>query len=389
MLCPKCNFQNLDQAQFCQNCGNQLVVSQINNASNANRFRKTGLIIIVLLIFIIVCVFLLYKLTNKIQIAQNISLSSPTNTPTINNFINNTNPELSWETYRNEQIGFEIKSPKEFKISQPTDKFAKDVPEVDFYFSGPNETQGTEENDGIQISILKPHPYSTATFKEFVDNQVNDCKKQDKLDCEVLKDESSIVLNGVNGYEYTVVGQGAIRFIYLPLTEKNYIEIHLIVVDPNKRGYQDTVDKMLSTFKLGQVSNIPSDWGKYKFINYEKKNIIFYYPPELKPAEDKQFRGAISIESKNTKWGDFSITIQPPPHATVNPGAEFDPNLLIENITLFCGENKFIYTKVTDKSPSGGIRVDGSDALIIYTKDSEDKSLSTFCSILGTIEETK
>lgn len=180
--------------------------------------------------------YLIYS--GKANLNQQTS-STPTTTPASTT---NSNETVDWKIYTSTDHKFSIKYPNEAKISEWT-KASEGEDAVILSITGSTQYQGTEFHDGI-ILKFSSGLLEQRTLKEFVDNQV----KENTLP--VIAPVDVITVNGLNGYTYTLGGTSKSKIIYLPNSKSDYIKIENVTEDPTNKGFKETTNQILSTFKF-------------------------------------------------------------------------------------------------------------------------------------------
>jgi hypothetical protein len=72
--------------------------------------------------------------------------------PEFINLQNNQSETANWQTYRNEEYGFELKHPSDWNLYQSGEDSAS-YARFKFSYSGPNQTEATEPFDAILFNI--------------------------------------------------------------------------------------------------------------------------------------------------------------------------------------------------------------------------------------------
>lgn len=113
-----------------------------------------------------------------------------------------------------------------------------------FVLVGPTQKGQTELYDGINF-VVQTGIFSTATLREFVDEEIENLKKDgtSRLSEGVI----SVTVGSKNGYEYKSRSLGEFRQIYLEGSDKKYAHVTLLLEDPSNAGFQKIVDVMLQT----------------------------------------------------------------------------------------------------------------------------------------------
>jgi hypothetical protein len=151
-------------------------------------------------------------------------------------------PSPEWLTYTNENLCYTFSYPQEVSFQErPEEKI--------FHLSlwGPSQKQETEFYDGISLSFSYPLSIGETSLKDYVDGQIEDAKQFG----EIVKPLEPVVINGINGYSYTLQGLGTFKNIYLQSSDKTCtVQITDATSDPTNQGYSGTVNKILSSFKI-------------------------------------------------------------------------------------------------------------------------------------------
>lgn len=145
----------------------------------------------------------------------------------------------NWKTYSSIKHGFTLKYPSEITLEEKDNV-------VSFTLWGPTQKSNGHFLDGILLQFSSGS-LGNKSLKEFVDMQVEESKE---LGSEILVDPTTIVIDRAAGYKYTLTGAGTHTKIYLPSKMQGYILIINGTSDPTAKGFQNTVDQILSTFQF-------------------------------------------------------------------------------------------------------------------------------------------
>jgi hypothetical protein len=146
-----------------------------------------------------------------------------------------------WLTYRSAQFGFEITHPGDMETRNLEDNSAT------FTYIGPTQTLGTELFDGISIAF-RGGDYEEPSFRQFVEAARTEITN-DPVNPRVGP-LSQVSVAGIQGFSFTVSSLGDYRYYYLPKNDNQYLLITVLAPDPQNRGYQQIVDRMLSTLSF-------------------------------------------------------------------------------------------------------------------------------------------
>lgn len=147
----------------------------------------------------------------------------------------------NWQTFTSQNHGFSIIYPPEIEVTERQNN------QVTFLMLGETQTEGTELFDGISLTISS-NSLNDKTLQQFVNDKTQTIK--DEPTTRSVSPLQSVIVAGLQGYSFRVSSLGEANFTYLPQGENRYLEIINITVDPNNKGYQGTVSKMLQTLKL-------------------------------------------------------------------------------------------------------------------------------------------
>lgn len=147
-------------------------------------------------------------------------------------------PTVDWKTHTNSKCGFSIKYPDELTVDETRGC-------VHFSLWGPTQKTETEFFDGISL-LFDSDQLGNKTLKELAEEEA--AMFQDVG--EVLIPPTQTTIAGVSGYTFKASGLGVFTYFYLSPKPGVYLEIVDSTVDPTGKGFQKTVDLMLSTLKL-------------------------------------------------------------------------------------------------------------------------------------------
>jgi hypothetical protein len=197
-------------------------------------------------------IFLLNSGSEESEIRGDTTITpSPTPTPTPTDEPPSTTSD--WKTYSNSELGFSLQYPTEMTLttSNPPQEFGKPgLSAIRLSFIGPNQPQGTELADGINISLgvfNKPGGVDLITMAEDFS----------KIDPEVSSKTplKPVTVNGLSGYMTTVSGLGTMDHYFLPFgtdTEKMLwvTKISNSNTDEKKMSYDDDFEMILKSLKF-------------------------------------------------------------------------------------------------------------------------------------------
>lgn len=148
-----------------------------------------------------------------------------------------------WKEYK--QNEFSLKYPQEMTLTKVGDGT------IQLLLPGPTQKKQTEFYDGISATITIAS-LGKKTLKQVVDEETAGRPIADHSPGEQGSVTPVTIINlaGVEGYSYIGYGLGAFRQIYLPYKTK-YIHIgYSWDTDPQKKGYEKIMEKILSTLVL-------------------------------------------------------------------------------------------------------------------------------------------
>ncbi len=148
---------------------------------------------------------------------------------------------VDWFTFTKENFCYSFKYPQEITFND------EDV--IRLSSLGPTQKKDTEFYDGLSLTFSLPLGIGNLSLNDYVDGQIEEIENGGLA--EIVNPKEAILINGINGYTYTVQGLGKFQNIFLQSPDKTCIvKITNSTVDPTDQGYQKTVDKIFSTFKF-------------------------------------------------------------------------------------------------------------------------------------------
>lgn len=141
-----------------------------------------------------------------------------------------------WNTYRSEALDFSI----EYPPNMTSNRTQQDT--VKFQLFGPTQERATEVTDGISLTIRR-ESLQGMSLREYAQSQT-----ESPVIDRVVEPVHRVTINGIGGYAMTVESLGVITHIFLPSLEGATFHISYVAPDPGNRGYQDIVNRILSTF---------------------------------------------------------------------------------------------------------------------------------------------
>ncbi len=155
----------------------------------------------------------------------------PTSTPT-------PEPTADWKTHTDTECGFSIKHPEELTVDESREC-------VHFSLWGPTQKAETEFYDGISL-LFGTGNLGGKTLKDLVDEKAD----ESEVVGEILISPTEATIAGMSGFTYKSRGLGEFTCSYVSPKPGIYLEVIDATVDPAGKGFQATVDLMLSTLKL-------------------------------------------------------------------------------------------------------------------------------------------
>jgi hypothetical protein len=157
----------------------------------------------------------------------------PTPSPTISPLDLETQ---NWETFTNERLPVNFKYPSGLQVVESDGEFK-------LYTFGPGQIESTELFDGLQITFSKEE-LENETLRQLVNRQYAEIKRDPESKVTPLKE---VVYGDLKGYVFSFQSLGANRFIYLSLSENEYLQIFDLTIDSSGFNYDEVVDLILST----------------------------------------------------------------------------------------------------------------------------------------------
>lgn len=174
------------------------------------------------------------------QIPQYTPSPSPSNT---NPILTGAGETTNWKTYTNSKQGFTIKYPNGAEIKVENDG------NVLLTLSGPTQKSGADFYDGIFLRF-NFNALIGKNIKQVADEELQKAKNTFDTYGDVIEDTKQFTLTGINGYTYTIANVGIHTFIYLPNNSGGYVVIINSTSDPTGKGFQNSANQILSTFRF-------------------------------------------------------------------------------------------------------------------------------------------
>lgn len=216
--------------------------------------NKNNLLLIIgfLIILIIVGIFSYYLGTqkNKAQqlsevVAENVEpTTSPTTVQTTTEnqeLIPSPEPIFEYDGWLDYSTStYSIKYPSDVEIR------TQDGSAIILTMLGSSQTKDTELLDGISLRI---QPFELpVTAKTYAETKIAEIQKMGIS--EVTSQLKPYKLNNINGWTFSSTGLGVHKYIILGGENSMIMEIINSSVDPNNKGYEDTVEKIISSIKF-------------------------------------------------------------------------------------------------------------------------------------------
>lgn len=173
--------------------------------------------------------------TNKTEVPK----TSASVTPAPSTPATNSDETADWKVYT--ASTYSVKYPIDFEIKE------EEASTVTFFKRGPTQKEATELYDGIALRF-QPREIANAKAMNFAKSLIEETTRNETG--EVTEEPKSITINNYQGVSFTVRGLGIHKIIVLEGSNSMLMYIIDSTADPNKQGYQETANKILSTFKF-------------------------------------------------------------------------------------------------------------------------------------------
>jgi len=108
-------------------------------------------------------------------------------------------------------------------------------------------------------------------LSDYVDQQIEKAKENG----DILNPKTKTSINGLGGYTFTAQGLGIHKYTYLQSPDKTWtVKIIDSTNDPSDQGFEETVNKILSTFKFTDDSKSSQSYTK-TVTNIAHKDLAF------------------------------------------------------------------------------------------------------------------
>lgn len=189
-------------------------------------------------------VFGAYNFLSQQNRFNNIENISPTITPILNLNLSptdKTDVSTGWTLFNSKALGFSIRHPDEVEVITTQQGV------VSFIMIGPTQSQGTELFDGFNVTISKGiySPTNYENFRGFVEEERQNKSKDPAT--QSVSALAPVTIAGKEGFQFEQNALGDYTHIYLPTISNEYLLISKIVADPGNLGFEETINKMLST----------------------------------------------------------------------------------------------------------------------------------------------
>ncbi len=145
----------------------------------------------------------------------------------------------NWKTYSNSSKGFSVQF-------DPTLTQEDSGDDVRFYKWGPTQRGETEMYDGIIVTFHKVN--ISNSHDDYIDSRVTEFQQVGTI-TEPLHASD---LNGLAVKQFRANSLGDFTLIFIPINSGTLLELSYMAPDPTGAGFQEIIDKMLSTFKLSK-----------------------------------------------------------------------------------------------------------------------------------------
>jgi len=179
---------------------------------------------------------------------NNVQLSpSPTITTS-----NTPEPEIAekypetWEKYRSGSLGISFYYDQKMELLENSNDPNEPLRLV---LMGQTQSLGTEIYDGL-IMIFNSGTYE-GDFADFVASE--HLKNKNEPTTNEISEVIGTGLGNLTGYEFTVSSLGEFTHYYfrdIDLKDNRYVKISTLVADPQEVGYQETLEKILTSIEF-------------------------------------------------------------------------------------------------------------------------------------------
>lgn len=158
-------------------------------------------------------------------------------------FVTDNGEERSWEMYRNQEIGIEMRYLSSMSVESNAEPPSV-ARGVEFMLTGPTQEENTELFDGIRFVVWRGA--HEEAFRSFVEQNLEDARRLGS----VTKPLSEASLAGRDALMYAASTLGEHTHYYLDLEGNTYLHVLYSHPDPTGQGYADVTAEMLESIRL-------------------------------------------------------------------------------------------------------------------------------------------
>lgn len=194
----------------------------------------TGIVFLAI-VFLGIAGFFVYKTFLLMQKPTETPTATPTATPT-----QIPDQTLDWKTY----------STSTYLLKYPADMEIREEEGSVLALSkwGPTQKEATEFYDGISVRF-QPFELPDINLTTYVDNKILEIKSGGMA--EIISGSAPVSVGNYSGLTFTSRGIGTFKYIYIQSSDKQILmEIIDGTVDPSGQGFEETINKIFSTFEF-------------------------------------------------------------------------------------------------------------------------------------------
>lgn len=148
---------------------------------------------------------------------------------------------VTWETYTDAEIGFEVEYPSQAEVESRENEGPYDY-STNIMYTGPTQTRQTELFDGLSFSVRRST--LNGSLDGFVQARIQDIQQVGT----VTAGPNETTVNTYTATTFTADTLGVYTNYFIQTDANTVVAITTMSPDPTNQGYDQWIDRMLESF---------------------------------------------------------------------------------------------------------------------------------------------